>query len=211
MWRHSPSVHPSPHYCSRTAHSPPHAEDRTDGQAGSRNRGKQKKVSFKSRGILVLLRNFLFILLSKSLAEAVTHIWSSTWGQLCYKLAMQDERLTTVLTHLWANILSDLILLNSKQRGGNKEKPKNNTLTNTARKSNQCKVCVCDVWLSTSFKSKPAVRLEHWPSCLALLCLPWLHLVPDLPAIWTRIRTQNPLRGLQHINSLSWEQVQQTN
>lgn len=33
------------------------------------------------------------------------------------------------------------------------------------------------------------VMMPHWPSCLVLLCLPWLHLVPCLPAMCTGIRT----------------------
>lgn len=76
--------------------------------------------------------------------------------------------------------------IQNKKRG-----TEQNTLTNTTPISTDC---VCLLFIVSIFRLSPVVRLEHWPSCLALLCLPWLHLGPSLPATWTGIRTHTTHR-----------------
>lgn len=126
---------------------------------------------------MALLQLLLYHTFAEAVSRAVITIWSSTWGQLCYKLAMHAARNTH---HSADSSRSECTLWLHSPAFEIKSTLSTMTLIPT--------LCVRLLFAVSIFRLSPVVRLEHWPSCLALLCLPWLHLDPSLPATWTGIR-----------------------
>lgn len=105
------------------------------------------------------------------------------------------QRLTTVLAHFCADVCPNLILLHRepewKRRSGRETWQHYNVFVCVWLHVCVC-VCICVGRLVVeSADLGPEAQVKHWPSSLALLCLPWLHLDPTPPAAQTGIRTHS--------------------